>query len=341
MQLNEVIRHYRKEQNLTQEQLANYLGVTAPAVNKWENGISYPDITLLPPLARVLKTDVNTLLSFHEDLTGQEIDQIILDLTNSLNTEGYSAAFTKGESYIHEYAACDSLVLSITQILYGYLGLLPVEDPAPYKSRLLHWYELLLDSKNFEVRNAAASSLSQSYINNEQYDKARQLIDSIPQLKLDKRLLEAQMYLKQNDHEKAYAVYEHMLLDSATKTYSILISILEVLCMDKNDETVSSYAALASKTAGDFGLGSFEELTPPLLCAAMQKDTQKTLDALQTLITNLDSASVTSCPLYSHIAWKKDDFAQKKQFLKQAFDADHSFDFIRDNSEFIQLIHRL
>nr|WP_313133896.1 helix-turn-helix transcriptional regulator [Anaerocolumna sp.] len=43
MRINEVIRKYRKAANLTQEQVANYLGVTAPAVNKWENGISMQD----------------------------------------------------------------------------------------------------------------------------------------------------------------------------------------------------------------------------------------------------------------------------------------------------------
>ena len=38
MQIGEMIRKYRKERNLTQEEMARYLGVTAPAVNKWENG---------------------------------------------------------------------------------------------------------------------------------------------------------------------------------------------------------------------------------------------------------------------------------------------------------------
>ena len=47
---------------LTQEQIATRLHVSTPAVNKWEKGSSYPDITLLPALARVLKTDLNTLL---------------------------------------------------------------------------------------------------------------------------------------------------------------------------------------------------------------------------------------------------------------------------------------
>ena len=40
MKINETIRQRRIERNLTQEQVANYLGVTAPAVNKWEKGDS-------------------------------------------------------------------------------------------------------------------------------------------------------------------------------------------------------------------------------------------------------------------------------------------------------------
>ena len=45
----------RKELSLTQEQIAELLGVSTPAVNKWEKGSTYPDITLLPALARLLK----------------------------------------------------------------------------------------------------------------------------------------------------------------------------------------------------------------------------------------------------------------------------------------------
>ena len=73
MKMNEVIRRRRKELGLTQDRVAELLGVSAPAVNKWENGNSYPDITLLPPLARLLKTDLNTLLSFQDELTDLEV----------------------------------------------------------------------------------------------------------------------------------------------------------------------------------------------------------------------------------------------------------------------------
>lgn len=40
MKINEIIRKKRKELNLTQEQIAEYLGISIPAVSKWENGVS-------------------------------------------------------------------------------------------------------------------------------------------------------------------------------------------------------------------------------------------------------------------------------------------------------------
>ena len=45
------IMQLRKEKGYTQEQLAEYIGVTKASVSKWETGQSYPDVTLLPPLA--------------------------------------------------------------------------------------------------------------------------------------------------------------------------------------------------------------------------------------------------------------------------------------------------
>lgn len=40
MKINDIIKQKRLEKGLTQEQVANYLGVTTPAVSKWETGVS-------------------------------------------------------------------------------------------------------------------------------------------------------------------------------------------------------------------------------------------------------------------------------------------------------------
>ena len=54
---------YRKQKNMTQEDLAQKLGVTSQAVSKWETDGACPDISLLPQLTRLLGVSVDTLLS--------------------------------------------------------------------------------------------------------------------------------------------------------------------------------------------------------------------------------------------------------------------------------------
>ena len=60
--LGERIAYYRKRRGLTQEQLAEQCSVTPQAVSKWENDVSYPDITLLKTLARTFGISVDELL---------------------------------------------------------------------------------------------------------------------------------------------------------------------------------------------------------------------------------------------------------------------------------------
>lgn len=57
----------RKEKGLTQEELAEKLGVSAQAISKWENDVSCPDITLLPALAGILGVTTDELLTGNSD----------------------------------------------------------------------------------------------------------------------------------------------------------------------------------------------------------------------------------------------------------------------------------
>ena len=59
--MNEIIAKYRKELGLTQEALAQNLGVTNQAVSKWESGQSCPDIALLPKLADLFGIPIDAL----------------------------------------------------------------------------------------------------------------------------------------------------------------------------------------------------------------------------------------------------------------------------------------
>jgi len=60
------IKELRKKNDLTQEKLADYLGVTDKAVSKWETGITTPDLGLILPLARILQVTADELLGGKE-----------------------------------------------------------------------------------------------------------------------------------------------------------------------------------------------------------------------------------------------------------------------------------
>lgn len=55
----ERIKAYRKENKLTQKEFGKLIGVSAQAVYKWEQSVCFPDITILPNLARVLGCTVD------------------------------------------------------------------------------------------------------------------------------------------------------------------------------------------------------------------------------------------------------------------------------------------
>lgn len=63
MTLGEKLTQYRKKNNLTQDAVAELLGVTPQAVSKWENDASCPDIMLLPQIATLYETTADELLS--------------------------------------------------------------------------------------------------------------------------------------------------------------------------------------------------------------------------------------------------------------------------------------
>ena len=60
--IGENIRRFRKKNDLTQESLAECLGVSYQSISRWENGTTYPDLELIPAIAEVLSVSVDELL---------------------------------------------------------------------------------------------------------------------------------------------------------------------------------------------------------------------------------------------------------------------------------------
>ena len=67
LKIGEKIRAKRRERDLTQEELASILGVSKAAVSKWENEESFPDITMLPQIARLFHITMDELFDYTLD----------------------------------------------------------------------------------------------------------------------------------------------------------------------------------------------------------------------------------------------------------------------------------
>ena len=186
MKINEIIREKRKALSLTQEQIADFLGVSTPAVSKWEKGAAYPDITLLPALARLLKTDLNTLLSFQEDLTDIEIENFVNELDKTVQEQGYEAAFQKALDKIREYPTCDRLIYSAILYLEGALALYNVSSGERYQEVYETFYRRLAASEIPEIRDTATSMLISYARNRGDFAKAEELINALPFSAIDK-----------------------------------------------------------------------------------------------------------------------------------------------------------
>ena len=79
MNLGNKIRELRKAGNLTQEQLAATLNISPQAVSKWEMGLSFPDMTMIPTLAGLFGVSLDELFDFNVSNIEKEIEDIRLE----------------------------------------------------------------------------------------------------------------------------------------------------------------------------------------------------------------------------------------------------------------------
>lgn len=74
--IGENIRALRKSKDVTQEQLAEFLGISNAAISKWERGETYPDITLLPILAKFFNISIDELMDYDAARNQEKIQNI-------------------------------------------------------------------------------------------------------------------------------------------------------------------------------------------------------------------------------------------------------------------------
>lgn len=99
--INEQITFLRKRMNMTQDELANKLGVTNQAVSKWENNICCPDIQLLPKIAELFGVSIDSLFGNNSVLKKDDILSQLKESYEALQKEEKADFVFKAAASLH------------------------------------------------------------------------------------------------------------------------------------------------------------------------------------------------------------------------------------------------
>lgn len=347
MQIHEIIRTRRTALGLTQEQLAGKLGVSAPAVNKWERGNSYPDITLLPVLARTLRVDLNTLLSFQEDLTETEIAEFLNRLYEVSRTEGCGAAFSLAEEKLRQFPNSDALAYSAAGLLEGLLTLFPGTDETARPGRedfVAGLYEQAAQSADPKIREWATYTVASRCIARGDLDRAEALLDQISNTHRDKRELLSALRRKQGRTEEAWTLLERELFDRAHGIQTTLLSLIEMAQAEGDRQRAQGFCDAARRAGEALDLSDYAVLSAPFQLAAAKQDGPAALDLLDRLLHSLTVPwDLSASPLYRHLATKEAAGEAQSVLLEPLLDqveADPDCAFLREMPEYGTMVEK-
>ena len=347
MQIHEIIRTRRTALGLTQEQLAGKLGVSAPAVNKWERGNSYPDITLLPVLARTLRVDLNTLLSFREDLTETEIAEFLNRLYEVSRTEGCGAAFSLAEEKLRQFPNSDALAYSAAGLLEGLLTLFPGTDETARPGRedfVAGLYEQAAQSADPKIREWATYTVASRCIARGDLDRAEALLDQISNTHRDKRELLSALRRKQGRTEEAWTLLERELFDRAHGIQTTLLSLIEMAQAEGDRQRAQGFCDAARRAGEALDLSDYAVLSAPFQLAAAEQDGAAALDLLDRLLHSLTVPwDLSASPLYRHLATKEAAGEAQSVLLEPLLDqveADPDCAFLREMPEYGTMVEK-
>jgi len=114
LHVSDNITRLRRDKKITQEQFADFIGVTKASISKWENGLSIPDVSLLPQIAAFFDVTIDELLGYEPQLTKEQIRKQYLDLAKAFANEPFEAVMEKSIGLVKQYYSCYPFLFQIS-----------------------------------------------------------------------------------------------------------------------------------------------------------------------------------------------------------------------------------
>lgn len=234
LNIGKCIIHKRKEKGITQEQLANYIGVSKASVSKWESGSSYPDIVLLPELATYFNISVDELLGYSPQLTKEDIGKIYSKLSHEFAVKPFDEVMEQCNKLIKKYYSCFPFLLSIIQLLLNYSSLIKNDaiKKEIFQQCILLSRRIKEESENISyIKNAnTMEALSEMTLGNSE-EVIRLLDNKLDPYRGDDVIL-INAYQMQGKTAEANKVNQILLYNNVINTLTLLNNYLSLNMMD-------------------------------------------------------------------------------------------------------------
>lgn len=343
MNIGSVIKKYRKEAGYTQEEMANRLGVTTPAVNKWENGNSKPDIELLSPIARLLHISLDTLLSFQEKLTDFEIGEFIQKMDKMFSEEGYEKTYQWAANTIKKYPNCNMLIWQIAVMLDSRRIIGECDNPDKYDEQINAWYEIALNDEEEKIQHHAADSLFGFYLRKKDYAMAEKYLRYFSDYDPVKKVKMGQLYMKQGKTEDAYEKLEDVVFSMYTTLNLTFGTMITQALEERNHEYAKFLAKKMNVLANAFDMGKYHECVAMLNVVVAEKDVEGTFQVAKQLLENVDTmGDFRESKLYQHMKFRNTENPYAKEMKKallEGFRTEEEFSYMNGYEPWDQFIH--
>ena len=198
MSIGTKIRQLRREKDLTQEQLAEYLGITAKAVSQWETDRTAPDLSQLPILCNLFKVTSDTLLEIDISSKQKKIDDIYNAAYETAANGDHKSSINMWLEGIKRYPDAFKLILEYVNEVYIYSQIL--DDRDVHVERALSYIDrIFLECTDSKIRNGAVEIACMWYPKIDKTQEAIELASTLPDITCDEML--TSIYTGKKQHE--------------------------------------------------------------------------------------------------------------------------------------------
>lgn len=208
LNISDNIMRLRRNKKMTQEQLAEFIGVTKASVSKWENSQSAPDILLLPKLAALFNVTVDELIGYNPQLSNEQIKKLYRDFAKDFAVKPFEEVMNETDEYVKRYYSCFPFLLQISILwLNHYMLAGEVNKQRDVLNQIIELCEhIKTDCGNPEICNDAIAVLA---LANLQSGNANEVIEELEKVTNPTSLIKQsdsiliQAYIMSQDKEKA------------------------------------------------------------------------------------------------------------------------------------------